>query len=317
MSSTRRTPVPGTTGRWLAAAAGVLLLAVAPAVAGAQETTEVRSARRDLGQAERLEVDVEYAAGRITIARADRGYLYQSYLRYDASRFEPVAEWSRDDAAGRLRLGIEGAEDLQFLRWGEGGGLNINLDALRGLEDLDEASSALELRLSRSVPTDLDLSIGAAESTLQLGGVPITSLSVETGASDTRIAFDRPNPARMGRLAIEAGAASFRTSGLGNARFSRLTVEGGVGDVRLDFTGDWVRDARATVDVGLGSLQIIVPEDLGVRIRRESFLASFDVPAGFRSTDDGYRSDNWSTAEHQLTLDLSAAFGSVEVTLAD
>lgn len=314
-------PAPGRLAgeaRTLAAAASAALLVVAaPAAVGAQEMTEVRTARRATGQVERMRVDVEYAAGRITVGRADPGYLYQTYLRYDASRFEPSRQWSRQGGSGRLSVGMEGAGDLRFLRWGEGGGVDFDLDGLRGLDELDETSGALELRLSRSVPTELAMSVGAAESTLRLGGMPITSLSLETGASETVLSFERPNPRRMERLSIEAGAASLRARGLGNARFRRLTLEGGVGDLRLDFTGEWVRDARATVDVGLGSLRIVVPEELGVRIRRESFLASFDVPSGFRTTDSGFRSENWSSAEHRLTLDLSATFGSVRVTVRD
>lgn len=293
-------------------ALAALLLAAAPSAA--QEMTEVRTARRDVGAAERLRVEVEYAAGTVTVGRADPGYLYQQYLRYDASRFEPTREWSREDGAGRLRLGMESSRgEGPLLRWD---GLDLDL-GLRGLEDLGEVSSELELGLSRTVPTDLEMSIGAAEAALRLGGIPLTSLALETGASETELAFDRPNPASMEELRIEAGAASLRTRGLGNARFGELRVQGGVGDLRLDFTGDWTRDATARVDVGLGSLRIVVPEDLGVRIRRESFLASFDVPGGFERDGSGYRSENWSSAEHRLTLEVAAALGSVRVTVRD
>lgn len=301
----------------VAAAAATLLLLALPAGVRAQEMTEVRSARRAVNQVERMDVEIEYAAGRITVERADPGYLYQKYVRYDASRIEPSSDWTRESGVGRLRLGIRGQEDLQILSWDEDGGVDIDLRGIGGIGDLSEASSTLELALSRSVATDLSLSIGAAESTLHLGGLPLTSLSLETGASETELTFDRPNPERMDRLEIEAGAASLRTRSLGNARFGELRLQGGVGDVRLDFTGAWTRDATATVEVGLGSLRLIFPEELGVRIRRESFLASFDVPTGFERTDDGYRSENWSSAEHRLTLDLTSALGSVRVSVRD
>ncbi len=300
-----------------AAAAALLVLLLLPGIARAQEMTEERSVRRDVGRIDRVEVDVQYAAGRVTLRRADPGLLYQRYVRYDDSRVTPTVGWSRDGSVGRLSVGMEGTGDGQLLRWGEGRGLEINLRGISGLGDLDDASSSLELGLPRSVPTAVDLEIGAAESTLRLGGVPLTSFSLETGASETALYFDRPNPERMETLEIEAGAASLRTRGLGNARFDELTLEGGVGEVRLDFTGEWTGDARATVEVGLGSLRLIFPEELGVRIRRESFLASFDVPASFERTEDGFRSQNWSSAEHRLTLDLSAALGSVRATVRE
>lgn len=293
---------------------GVLLSPAAPAPAGAQELTEVRTARRDLGRTEQLRVDVEYAAGRVSVERADPGFLYESYLRYDASRVEPSRAWSLEGGEARLQLGVEGmSTEGRWFRWD---GLDIDID-LGGLRNLDESSSVLDLGLSRSVPTELNLDIGAAETDLRLGGIPVTSLTVETGASETELGFDRPNPVRMERLELEAGAASLRTHGLGNARFGELSVQGGVGDVRLDFTGEWTRDASATVEVGLGSLQLVFPEDLGVRIRRESVLTSFEAPAGFRRTDSGYESENWDSAEHRLTLDLRAALGSVRISVRD
>lgn len=297
----------------VAVGAALLLLSL-PAGAPGQEMTEVRTARRDVNRVERMDVDVEYAAGSITVERADPGFLYQKYVSYDASRFEPTRSWSREDGAALLELGMESTGDEgRWIRWD---GLDIDFD-LGGVQNLNEASSTLELGLSRSVPTALSLRIGAAESTLRLGGLPLTSVSLETGASETELTFDRPNPERMDRLEIEAGAASLRTRSLGNARFGELRLEGGVGDVRLDFTGQWTRDATATVEVGLGSLRLVFPEELGVRIRRESFLASFDVPASFERTEEGYRSQNWSSAEHRLTLDLSSALGSVRVGVRD
>lgn len=298
---------------WLPLASAVLLLAW-PAPSAAQETTEVRTARRDLGRVESLDVEVEYAAGRVTVRRGDPGVLYQGQIQYDASRIEPTRSWSRRDGIGRLRLGLESRGGQG--RWFRWDGLDIDLD-LGGLRELDTSSGSLALGLTRSVPTDLSLRIGAAETDLQLGGIPLTSMTLETGASETELAFDRPNPAPMEHLDVRAGAASLRARGLGNARFRELDIEAGAGDIRLDFRGDWRRDARASVDVGFGSLELTVPGELGVRIRRNSFLSSFDAPPEFRRTDSGYRSENWSSAEHRLTLDVSAAFGSVEIRVRD
>lgn len=291
-------------------AASVSLLPAAPAAARAQETTEVRTARRDLGRVERLEVDLEHTVGRLTVRRAEPGVLYRRHLQYDADRIEPASDWSRDGSVGRLRLGLQARGDGgRWFRW-DGLDIDLNLGALRNLE---AGAGRADLHLSRSVPTSLSLSVGAAEADLRLGGLPLTSLTVETGASQTEVSFGRPNPVPMDRMRIRAGAASFRGSRLGNARFDELDIEGGVGDVRLDFRGEWDRDATASVDLGLGSLRLVFPEELGVRIRRESFLSSFDVPPGFRRTDSGYESENWSSAEHRLRLDVSAALGSVSV----
>ncbi len=120
----------------------------------------------------------------------------------------------------------------------------------------------------------------------------------------------------MERLELAVGVAEFRASGLGNARFQEFEFKGAVGDVVLDFTGDWSADASGTIEMGLGSLTLVFPEDLGVRITKKGFLAALDAP-GFTKVDGGWQSPNWDSAPHQFEIRLVSALGSIEVRQAD
>ena len=106
--------------------------------------------------------------------------------------------------------------------------------------------------------------------------------------------------------------AELEARGLGNARFDKMSFKGGVGDVRLDFTGDWSGSASATVQMGLGSLTLVVPPELGVRIRKRGFLAALEAP-GLERVDGAWQTDNWDSASSQLSIDLKAVLGSIEV----
>jgi hypothetical protein len=64
--------------------------------------------------------------------------------------------------------------------------------------------------------------------------------------------------------------------------------------------------------MGVGSVKLRLPRGLGVRIDRSSFMSSFDAP-GMVKRDGSYFSSNWSSADHQLTIDVDAAFGSIDV----
>jgi hypothetical protein len=119
----------------------------------------------------------------------------------------------------------------------------------------------------------------------------------------------------MERLELKAGAARFVASGLGNARFEELDFKGGVGEVDLDFGGEWSSSASANLEMGLGSLKLVVPEELGVRITKRGFLADLDAP-GFERVDGGWQSPNWATAEHRFEVRIRAALGSIEVRRA-
>lgn len=298
----------------LTAPAAVLVAGTAVLVAGtvssaeAQEWKEFRSARHP-GDLQSVSIEVVYGAGRLAVGPSEVGRLYDLRVQYDASRFAPTRTWNAADGEGRLRVSLASRGEDQDRRAVRREDVRMDLTSLRRLGD---AGTRLELDLGRDVPVDLQVTVGAAESTLRLGGIPLTRLSVETGASDTRVSFDEPNPVRMGELDLRAGAAAFRAEGLGNANFQQFRFRGGVGDVTLDFTGRWTDDARASISVGVGSLRLRLPRELGVRIRKSSFLTSFDARE-FIETDDGWQTENWSRASAHLEVDLDAAFGSITV----
>lgn len=268
--------------------AGALLALGCSAPADAQDWRNVTSFRQRSDE-DRLEVQVRYGAGRLKIGPgAVGGELYRVGLRYDPAAFEPITEY--DD--GQLRVGVEG----------HGGSIRIR----------DTDAGALDLDLSRDIPLELDLDFGAVEADIDLGGLMIRELDIETGASETQLRFSSPNGVACERLSLSLGAASMTAEGLGNANCAEINVEGGVGEVTLDFSGEWQRDVEADVAMALGSLTLVVPAGVGVRVEKDTFLTDFDA-SRFEKRDDVYYSTNWDAAGHRLTVDLSGAFGSVNI----
>lgn len=307
-----RTSRRGVAGALLAATSlAAVLAAVGPRALHAQEWKQFRTARQDGGYGA-LELEVIYGAGELSVAPVEGAHLYDIRLRFDAERFVPVRSWSAEADRARLRVALTSArasaDGVPSIRLDE---FDVEFD-LEDLKKLGDSAGRLEVGLSRDVPTDLRVHVGAARSELELGGLPITRLEVNTGASETRLSFEAPNPVPMERLVLKVGAAEFRAEKLGNAGFERFSFEGGVGDVVLDFTGEWRGNASAGIRMGVGALKLRVPSDLGVRIRKRSFLTSFDA-AGFTRMDDAFETANWGSAASRLYLDLEAAFGSIDV----
>jgi predicted membrane protein len=84
----------------------------------------------------------------------------------------------------------------------------------------------------------------------------------------------------------------------------------------LDFSGDFKHRAYVNIDVGLGSMTILIPKDVGVQIKSESsFLSSVDIDEDdFEEIeDDLYESDNFGQAERELVFDIEVGLGSVEI----
>lgn len=279
-----------------------LLLSAAGALPGQSSEWYEMSSRRQTDGIEALEADIEYAVGRLEVEPAELGLLYRMDLRYDARAFEPLREWHTRDVTGHLALQLHSRDDE--MNFGE-------------FDDIDsDELGSMRLGLSREIPTNLSLGVMAAEARLELGGVALRRLVFRTGVSETSIGFASPNPVRMDRLELAAGAADFSASGLGNARFDRLEFVGAVGDVRLDFRGDWEGAADAEIRMGLGALRLTFPRDLGVRIEKRGILTSFES-GGFEEVDGGYQTPNWDTVSDRLTLSISAGFGDIDVSFSD
>lgn len=274
--------------RWLLVlAAGLLAL---PAASAAQSWRTVTMSRQLSGEDD-LRVEVHYGAGRFRVAPAERGLLYRMHLRYDEELFEPRAEHYDE----RLVLGVESLRRR---------GIKLGRKYKSGGE--------LELSLARDLPMDLDLEFGAVRADLELGGLSLTELELSTGASESTVDVSEPNPVNMAHAQFEVGAADFAARHLGNLNASRIEVSAGVGEVELWFTGEWRRDARVSIDMGLGALELRFPEGLGVRLRKDSFLTSLDSQGLVKRGDDYYSLD-WDEAERRITVDLDAAFGSVGI----
>ncbi|HET9947777.1 MAG TPA: hypothetical protein VFQ22_02510, partial [Longimicrobiales bacterium] len=135
---------------------------------------------------------------------------------------------------------------------------------------------------------------------------------LSTGASESTIDVSEPNPASIARARFEVGAADFTARRLGNLNAERIDFDAGVGSVALWLDGEWQRDATLSIDMGLGSLVLRVPEGLGLLLRKDSFFTALDSEGLVRS-GDAYSSPDWEQAERRVTVDLDAAFGSVEV----
>jgi hypothetical protein len=274
--------------RTLAVAAAAVLV---PVSLCAQDWRTVTQTRQRSGE-KQLHVDVQYGAGKLTVEPARDNALYRATIEYDADLFDPVTRYQD----GRLTVGVEST------------GKHLRLKDRQGGE--------MQLELSPDVPLDLSLEFGAVEADMELGGLHIENAEIQTGASETEVRFSHPNASECQRAQFAVGAAAFRAYGLGNLNCRNLKIDTGVGDVKLDFTGDWRTDMDAELNVALGSANLVLPRDVGVRVNKDTFLASFDANQ-FEKRDGQFYSENWDTAKHRLVLNVSGALGSINVRWVD
>jgi hypothetical protein len=270
-----------------------MLALVAGATSASAQSMRSFSTFRQLHGETRLQVGLDYRAGGLRITPGRASELYRMDASYDEDRYAPTSTY--DAARGIVTLGLQPA--------GAGGLRVVSTRQLR-----QDATVAF----APSVDLDLAVALGAVRADIELGGLNLTALTMEAGASQAVVRFSEPNLSRCRAAEITAGAAELTVLGLGNSRCDRFSLEGGMGKITLDFAGAWTSSTAAEIKMAVGELTLRLPRNVGVRLTLDRFLASFD-PAGLVRTGNAFESPGYDRAERTLDIDLTTAVGGVKV----
>ena len=270
----------------------LLALALGASGVAAQSMRPFSTYRQWHGET-RLDARLDYAAGALRLAAGRPNELYRMDVLYDGERYVPVSAF---DAA---RVGV----GLGLRASGEGGLRVVSRNQLR---------QTASVTFSPRSDLALAVTLGAVDGDLELGGLRLTDLRLEAGASRATVRFSQPNAARCRAATLTAGAAELSVLGLGNSRCDRITFEGGVGRVTLDFGGAWTSSSQVAVKMALGEVALRLPRTVGVRITLDKFLASFE-PQGMVRRGTSYLSPGYDQAARHLDIDVTTAIGGVTV----
>jgi hypothetical protein len=160
------------------------------------------------------------------------------------------------------------------------------------------------------VPTNLTLNAGAYKGISDLTGIPLTSLIINDGASNNEILFQKLNPVDMEKLSYTTGASNVTMKGLANANFTSMSFTGGAGSYLLDFGGSLNRDAEVEVDLGVGSMTIIIPDGISANIRFNGELTNVEFEGTWDIEDGIYKTDG---QEPVLDMVININLGKLEL----
>jgi hypothetical protein len=170
----------------------------------------------------------------------------------------------------------------------------------------------LDLAIGKARPFDLVFEVGANEGVADLGGLPITRLSLKHGAGKQSIDFSAPNPQAMEQLTVTAGAVDLELRNLANANFRDMFAEGGAAAFHFDYGGRLARDGSAVVTTGMAALELRVPASTPAVITTDATLGSVEVGDGFMKKEGAFHNEA-ALAGRTPTLSIRArvAMGSI------
>jgi hypothetical protein len=234
-----------------------------------------------------------------------------------------VADFSIEPAGGDTMIYISVEYDPDIYSFPEvsqsrkegGSAISLHSEFVGDDPDLEHKTgrNVWKVRIGSQFIWSLDLDLAYTETNLELGGLKIEDLNVNSGFSDTMLKFSLPASSDMKKLIVDTGLGSFRTKNLGNARIVHMSVDNGLGSAVLDYGQALLRDTRVQVESGLGSVKFRLPERLPVEMEVETSMGSADLPHFDEIRDGFYRSIGYMTGNPALNADVSVGLGSVTV----
>jgi len=130
-----------------------------------------------------------------------------------------------------------------------------------------DPDNRLELHLPAGTPIVLQGEFGIGESQLELGGLWIESVDLETGIGQHNIEFDEPLPVPMTRFEVNGSIGELRVRRLGNASPAQAHVDHSIGAIYVDLRGAWQNDSDVFVGSSIGECRINLPaERIGLEL---------------------------------------------------
>jgi hypothetical protein len=255
------------------------------------EVGEIQEERQSvpLAGAESADVDIIFGAGQLQLEAGVSDKLLSGYFRYNVDRWAPEIAREGDHLTVR-QGGDEG-------KWGIPSG-NVR--------------NRWELEFSPQVPLDVNIRAGAGEGELDFTDLQVSDLDVDLGAGNFVLRFDEPNPVAMDQFTLDTGASKIQVLGAGNASPETMRLQGGVGDISVDLTGNWSRSAEITIRAGAGALTLRLPDDVGVEVETRGGLANIEA-YGLRQMGSTYTNDAFGETEIELVINVVTGIGNVRL----
>ena len=192
---------------------------------------------------------------------------------------------------------------------------SISYNMFRKSKDFDE--SLWKVYLTEDKSYDLNLNYGIGEAYIDLSGLSIEHLRINTGSADVHVGYlsGLGNPIIMDTLniTVDVGPLKIRKGTLSNAKV--IIAEVGFGNAYLDLSGKPDISSYIRASVGAGNLEVIVPRTgTGVKvIIHQSLLCQVKISKMFMETEkDVFVNEFYEEgAAGQLVFEVDVSLGNI------
>jgi hypothetical protein len=245
--------------------------------------------------AEQVQVDLQFGGGEIEVLPGSSEALLDAEFVYNLDAFEPEVSYQVQEGRGELTI----RQDPTRIAW----------------QPAAQIRNEWRLELGNGVPLAMACAVGASHGTIELGGLRLAQLELDSGAADLTVQFSAANPEQMQSFVVRSGAARLKLLGLGNAGAETLHFDGGLGTYVFDFQGAWQRPMKADILAGASQVELRIPRDIGVQVCPGD-LRSGDY-GGLQESGSCYVNERYGEADIRLDVNLDVGLGELQIRQVD
>jgi hypothetical protein len=186
-----------------------------------------------------------------------------------------------------------------------------------GPEKQPQQEKFWKMYLSDAKPYLLDLNYGVGNANIDLSGLAVQNLKVNTGSADVNIGYHSglENLIEMDTFFVRVDLGSVSAKNLSLARTKYVMANVGFGNLMLDLSTTPVVSNHIVGSVGAGNLIILLPsEDTPVFVKiKDSWLCSVKMTNGLNKVSENTFSNAAYTKDpkNALTFDLDVSMGNI------
>lgn len=174
-----------------------------------------------------------------------------------------------------------------------------------------------KMYLTDEKPYSLDLNYGMGNANIDLSGLAVQSLKINTGSADVNIGYhsELENRVEMDTFFVKVDLGTFNAKNLSLAKPKYVFANVGFGNVMLDLSTTPLVSNHIKGSVGAGNLVILLPsEETPVLVKiKDSWLCSVRMTRSLKKINENTFANAAYTkdAKNALTFDLDVSMGNI------
>ncbi len=169
----------------------------------------------------------------------------------------------------------------------------------------------------------LNLNYGVGAANVDLSGVSVSNLKIETGSANVNVKYDldKPNNCAMDTFLVKVDLGSIHAENVNLSNARHIIADVGFGNAVLDFNERTLEKCNISASVGAGNLKVILPnrQTPAIIYFKRSPLCNISVKKGFEEVDKNIyvNSEYKADASNLMTFTLDVALGNITFEYKD